>query len=67
MRDCQISRLFADVVCPKLVSQIRCFEKKEEKWQKIGKVIEDMKNEAVERNVLQTIRNLMETLKLSAE
>ncbi len=55
------------MVCPKLVSQIRCFEKKEEKWQKIGKVIEDMKNEAVERNVLQTIRNLMETLKLSAE
>ena len=31
------------------------------------KAIEDMKNEAVERNVLQTIRNLMGTLKLSAE
>lgn len=31
------------------------------------KAMEDMRNEAVERNILQTIRNLMETLKLSAE
>ncbi len=31
------------------------------------KVLEDMRNEAVERSILQTIRNLMETLKLSAE
>ena len=31
------------------------------------KAIEDMKNGAVEQNVLQTIRNLMDTLKLPAE
>ena len=31
------------------------------------KVLEDMRNEVVERSILQTIRNLMETLKLSAE
>lgn len=33
----------------------------------VCKILEDMRNEAVERSILQTIRNLMETLKLSAE
>ncbi len=31
------------------------------------KAMEEMRNEAVERNILQTIRNLMETMKWSAE
>lgn len=35
--------------------------------QEMCKAMEDMRNEAVERNILQTIRNLMDTLKLSAE
>lgn len=73
--DSEIGKLMHDFNCTKaddmnfdlMAERTRYLKENPKGVQEMCKTMEDMRNEAVERNILQTIRNLMETLKLSAE
>ena len=73
--DSEIGKLMHDFNCTKaddmnfdlMAERTRYLKENLKGVQEMCKTMEDMRNEAVERNILQTIRNLMETLKLSAE
>ncbi len=71
----EIGKLMHDFNCTEaddmnfdlMAERTRYLKENPEGVNEMCKVLEDMRNEAVERSILQTIRNLMETLKLSAE
>ena len=71
----EIGKLMHDFNCTEaddmnfdlIAERTRYLKENPEGVNEMCKVLEDMRNEAVERSILQTIRNLMETLKLSAE
>lgn len=74
-RESEIGKLMHDFNCTEaddmnfdlIAERTRYLKENPEGVNEMCKVLEDMRNEAVERSILQTIRNLMETLKLSAE
>lgn len=71
----EIGKLMHDFNCTKademnfnlMAERTRYLKENPEGVSEMCKAMEDMRNEAVEQNILQTIENLMETLKLSAE
>lgn len=71
----EIGKLMHDFNCTEaddmnfdlMAERTRYLKENPEGVNEMCKILEDMRNEAVERSILQTIRNLMETLKLSAE
>ncbi|MCI9144597.1 MAG: hypothetical protein HFH87_18595 [Lachnospiraceae bacterium] len=71
----EIGKLMHDFNCTKaddmnfnlMAERTRYLKENPEGVREMCKAMEDMRNEAVEQNILQTIENLMETLKLSAE
>lgn len=50
-----------------IAERTRYLKENPEGVEEMCKVMEDMRNEVVQRTVLQNIKNLMETMKLSAE
>lgn len=71
----EIGKLMHDFRCTEaddmnyglLADRTRYLKENPKGVQEMSKAMEDMRNEAVEESLLQTIRNLMETLKLSAD
>ena len=56
-----------DMIFGLMAERTRYFKENPEGVNEMCKAMEDMRNEAVERNMLQTIRNLMDSMKWSAE
>lgn len=73
--DSDLGKLMHDFGCTKaddmnfdlIAERTRYLKENPEGVEKMCKVMEDMRNEVVQRTVLQNIKNLMETMKLSAE
>ena len=56
-----------DMIFGLMAERTRYLKENPEGVNEMCKAMEDMRNEAVERNMLQTIRNLMDSMKWSAE
>ncbi len=56
-----------DMILGLMAERTRYLKENPEGVNEMCKAMEDMRNEAVERNMLQTIRNLMDSMKWSAE
>ena len=56
-----------DMIFGLIAERTRYLKENPEGVNEMCKAMEDMRNEAVERNMLQTIRNLMDSMKWSAE
>ena len=56
-----------DMYYPVLADRVRYFKEDEKGVTVMCKAMEDMRNEAVERNTVELLKNLMETMKMTAQ